>query len=411
MKEASARAPPYPWWYHPDKTWLDIVLTKLLDFFNVLQFHIVTTHTIDSEAAVQEAQSLRSVVSEHSLTGFRKKVRIWQSRAGCNIAEAVYSIPWSATLWSELDMNHSTLENMGNSYTEIPVYLFFPVNLLEPSATEDETFLSDTGCQPFHLKSLSDLPEDATIVIYFHGGALICGDVHDESSLKCMVECLGDPAKPVVIASVEMGLAPERTFPGPTAEAVTVVAHVLGALPGRRVHIHGCSAGGYYALIAAMECFRKYPGRIGSVLLQSPMLDPTCQSHSFHANGSSSWVPGTVIQWGWRAYLRNHGKDVRQDGMVDESQHWKGTSLERWVFVLDGLPPGLDGADALTIIVLTNRADPLHDDGKELVKRLREQSAKVIHLDHSGSHVLGTYFDRQEYKDMVETYRTYFLSS
>ena len=54
------------------------------------------------------------------------------------------------------------------------------------------------------------------------------------------------------------------------------------------------------------------------------------------------------------------------------------------------LPQGLDAADAPVILITTNRADPLHDEGVDLVEKLKKCSANVIHFDHKGSHTIGT---------------------
>jgi acetyl esterase/lipase len=62
--------------------------------------------------------------------------------------------------------------------------------------------------------------------------------------------------------SVEYSLAPEYPFPAAIIDALSVVEFLLDGNPSRKIHIGGVSAGGYLALVAGFEAFRKYPGRI-----------------------------------------------------------------------------------------------------------------------------------------------------
>lgn len=50
----------------------------------------------------------------------------------------------------------------------------------------------------------------------------------------------------------------------------------------------------------------------------------------------------------------------------------------------------------------TNKADPLKDDGVQLVRALGKVGAQVRHVDAGGSHVAGNMFDRQSLEDLEE---------
>jgi acetyl esterase/lipase len=67
---------------------------------------------------------------------------------------------------------------------------------------------------------------------------------------------------PLIIVSVEYSLAPEHPFPAAIIDALSAVEFILDGNPSRNIHIGGVSAGGHVALVAGLEAFRKYPGRI-----------------------------------------------------------------------------------------------------------------------------------------------------
>ncbi len=62
--------------------------------------------------------------------------------------------------------------------------------------------------------------------------------------------------------------------------------------------------------------------------------------------------------------------------------------------------------DSTRFLIVVNKADPLCDDGLAMAKALEEAGASVKLFEHTGSHVMGSLFDKEEnekaYKAWVE---------
>lgn len=415
LPERTGNHKPYPWWCHPEKRWSDVFVSRFLD--SHYKFGRLTKYSPSSEAAAKEVVNLRARVMKDMTKGFKHLIQKWQQLAQSPIAEIVYDALPRPDLVQEI-LGHASDEYIPKGSR---VRFFLPLSSLSRYSGTGERTAVDT--QLVQIEHLSDLPTDAPIIIFFHGGGFVSGDPYEPFSIIYVVEALRllpNPV-PVIIGSVELGLFPE-TFPGPTLEAVAAVDGILEALPLRVVHLHGSCTGAHFALATAMECFRRHPGRIGSVLLQSPMIDPSCQSSSFQLNGPSSWIPGSFIKWAWRAYLgfraylqssstacRINGTDQFLGRHQRTQQRKTDLLFERLVLVSHVLPSGLNRSYGPQFIIVTNRGDPLHDDGEALVDRLVDQSAKVKYLDHPGSHVIGSHIDSRAHQELVATYRDLLL--
>lgn len=66
-----------------------------------------------------------------------------------------------------------------------------------------------------------------------------------------------------IVASVQYRLAPQHPFPAAPIDGLSVTRHFLESHPSRKIHVGGVSAGGYMGIIATLETYRQYPGRVG----------------------------------------------------------------------------------------------------------------------------------------------------
>ena len=147
---------------------------------------------------------------------------------------------------------------------------------------------------------------------------------------------------------------------------------------------------------------------------------------------SSGSCPSKWLRWAWKVYLgidtnneTNTSHDTGEQGREESLDHDGCVSSGRSAFMereqilrrdsnymawqncpwrthpvmrrlidprLD-MPNGLDHEGAPRIIVATNMADPLHDEGLELVQCLQEHHAKVSSVDAFGSHFVGYLLD------------------
>mmetsp|Transcript_12658 Transcript_12658/g.26688 ORF Transcript_12658/g.26688 Transcript_12658/m.26688 type:complete len:234 (-) Transcript_12658:202-903(-) len=211
-------------------------------------------------------------------------------------------------------------------------------------------------------------------------------------------------------------------------DALSVVDYFLRDNSSRKgIHLTGISAGANISLVAGLESFRRFPGRIFSIQAQSPFLDPSGASMSYYMN--QSIYPSTNwLRWSWQAYLglekpaNNNDDDddstpmqkiLRKDSNHNSWEKWRtethpSEALHRLVNPMLGIPDGLNADDddnissnneatkrrPPTIIVRYNKGDPLYDDGKSVERALRQKTgSNATFYEESGLHcaVFGPY--------------------
>jgi len=112
------------------------------------------------------------------------------------------------------------------------------------------------------------------LVVYFHGGGWVMGDVESyEPLVKALCAASG-----VAFLSVDYRLAPEHPFPAGLDDAVRAVEWAIEngsriECQPDRVAVMGDSAGGNLGAVVAWLDGEKHPGRIRAQFLIYPMLD------------------------------------------------------------------------------------------------------------------------------------------
>lgn len=144
------------------------------------------------------------------------------------------------------------------------------------------------------------------VVVYFHGGGWVMGDLDSyEPLVKALCQASG-----CAFVSVDYRLAPEHPFPAGLEDAARAVEWVMehGAAIGCRsdsVAVMGDSAGGNLAAVVAWMNGRSHPGRIRAQFLIYPMLDvatPHREYPSRRAFGAGDYLLASsdidaVTQW------------------------------------------------------------------------------------------------------------------
>ena len=188
------------------------------------------------------------------------------------------------------------------------------------------------------------------VLLHLHGGGFVFHDVdvHDAVARR-----LANRAA-VPVLSVDYRRPPEHCFPAAPDDVDTVVRWLEGAAREQGLagptSIHGDSAGGNLALVAAL----RNPGRFHAVALTYPFLDPEAagESYSTEAHG----FDGREAQWYWQLYA----------GSLDDLSHPDLAPLRSES--LHALPPTL---------VVTAEHDPLRDEGELLAARLAGLGVEV----------------------------------
>lgn len=191
----------------------------------------------------------------------------------------------------------------------------------------------------------------APCLVYLHGGGWVIGslDTHDGLCRQIAQE------SGMLVLSVDYRLAPEHPFPAGLEDCIAAFrfARDQGAdwgIDGARLAIGGDSAGANLALAACLSLRNLREALPACAVLAYGAYTPETDSPSHAAYGDGSYVLSTEdCVWFWNHYL---GDADRRDPLA--------TPLHA---DLNGLPP---------LLVTAAELDPIADDSRRLVERLRE---------------------------------------
>lgn len=211
-----------------------------------------------------------------------------------------------------------------------------------------------------HLRARHYRPrseEGAPLVVYFHGGGFVLGDLETHDA-PCRLLCRDGG---VHVLSVDYRLAPEHPHPAAVFDATAAyawaVAHAasLGADP-RRIAVAGDSAGGNLAAVVTQEARRLRLERPALQVLIYPAIDRTKAFPSKRIYGEGFMLESADMDWFARKYRadRYGVPDVTADPGLERN--------------LSGLARAL---------VITAGFDPLRDEGEDYAHRLEKAGVLV----------------------------------
>ncbi|WP_028659057.1 alpha/beta hydrolase [Nocardioides insulae] len=193
------------------------------------------------------------------------------------------------------------------------------------------------------------------VVVHLHGGGFVFNDVevHDAAARK-----LANRTR-LRVLSVDYRRPPEHPFPAAPDDVDAVLGWLAedAELGGMATHVHGDSAGGNLALVAAL----RNPDRFAGLVLIYPFLDPE-QGFDSYRTAADGFDPAEAA-WYWQQYAANEA-DLRDPDLAP-------LLSDR----LHTLPPTL---------VVTAEHDPLRDEGEHLAALLAEAGVPVL-----GTRILG----------------------
>jgi acetyl esterase/lipase len=192
------------------------------------------------------------------------------------------------------------------------------------------------------------------VIVHLHGGGFVFHDidVHDAAARR-----LANAAR-IAVLSVDYRLAPEHPFPAAVEDVDAVVGWLHAADGGRGrglggpAFVHGDSAGGNLALVAAL----RHPGRFRAVGLVYPFLDPSASFPSYADAENGGFEPAEA-RWYWQQYAAEPA-DLEHPDLAPLRSARLGT-----------LPPTM---------IVTAEHDPLRDEGEELARRAVEAGVAVV---------------------------------
>jgi acetyl esterase len=201
------------------------------------------------------------------------------------------------------------------------------------------------------------------IVVYFHGGGWVIGDL-DVTDLRCRL--LADWGRNIVV-SVYYRHAPEHRFPAAIDDAYAGTlwaAEHAAELGGDadRLAVCGDSAGGNLAAAVTLLARERGP-RIAFQNLVYPVVDHDFGRASYVENAAGFGLSQDTMQWYWDQYVPN------------ESERDNPLASPLRAADLDGLPPAF---------IQTAEFDPLRDEGEAYARRLEEAGVPVTLKRYDG---------------------------
>jgi len=214
------------------------------------------------------------------------------------------------------------------------------------------------------LGSVAD--ETLPVLIYFHGGGWIYGDLDTHDGICRALANTGGFA----VISVDYRLAPEDPFPAGLDDAYAVVKWAADGAGGwnidaNRIAVGGDSAGGNFAAVVSLMARDEGVGgpsiKFQALLYPSTSFQMDSQSHADFGEGYVLTHQQQV--WVRETYLGN----------LDNIGDWRASPLAAADFA--GLPPAF---------VLTCGYDPLRDEGKAYADKLAAAGCAVTYKCFDG---------------------------
>jgi acetyl esterase len=199
------------------------------------------------------------------------------------------------------------------------------------------------------------------LMVYFHGGAMVVGDLDSEDYALRIIATNAD----VAILSVAYSLAPEHPFPVAIHEAMSVtlkaqgMAETLGVRGGRLL-VAGSSAGGNLAAVTAQRWRDSGEMPLAGQLLLYPSLDRYTANESRRIFADGFLLDQREMAWAAEHYLPDPPP-------LDHP------------WLAPGLAPDL--SRLAPSVVATSGADPLRDEGVRYAERLDVAGQSVTHLE------------------------------
>jgi acetyl esterase len=198
------------------------------------------------------------------------------------------------------------------------------------------------------------VPADAdALVVHLHGGGFVFHDVEVHDAVARRLANRSGMA----VLSVDYRRPPEHRFPAAPDDVDTVLRWLERQELPQPTFVHGDSAGGNLALVAAL----RNPDRFAAVALTYPFLDPGARFASWHTDGEGFAVEEAA--WYWQQYAATEA-DLSNPDLAPLLSDRLGT-----------LAPTL---------VLTAEHDPLRDEGEELARLLAEEGVEVVATRYLG---------------------------
>jgi len=233
---------------------------------------------------------------------------------------------------------------------------------------EDATFpVGPNGAVRVRIVRPKDSERLVPVIIHFHGGGWILGDVNTHDRLVREIAVGAHAA----VVFVDYDRAPEAQFPIPLEEAYAVTKYVAenGSnlnVDSSRLAVVGDSAGGNIAAAVTLLSKERRGPKIAFQLLFYPVTDANFETGSYRQFQDGPWLTKSAMEWFWNAYLPN---EAARKAII-------ATPLNATPDQLEGLPEAL---------VITAENDVLRDDGEAYARKLWQAGVRVTCTRYIGT--------------------------
>ncbi|MFG2725665.1 alpha/beta hydrolase [Streptomyces canus] len=232
------------------------------------------------------------------------------------------------------------------------------------TTVRDLTVPGPAGPLPARLYSPSGLSGPSALLVYFHGGGWVLGDLESaDSACRFLAVHAG-----LSVLSIDYRLAPEDPFPAGVEDAVAAfryaVGHAesLGADPVA-IGVGGESAGGNLAAVVS-QITHAEPGPAPAFqLMFFPVTDLSTKHASYRLFSEGFFLTEAQMDW-----YRDHYLSGPRDAVDPRASPLLADELT-------GLPPAY---------VAVAGFDPLRDEGEAYARRLEAAGVPVTLRRHSG---------------------------
>ena len=239
----------------------------------------------------------------------------------------------------------------------------------KPNATiEDMTFpVGPAGSVQVRVVRPKDTDATIPVVMFFHGGGWVAGDVatHDRLVREIAV------ATHAAVVFVQFGRAPESRFPIAVEEAYAATTYVANNadrlnLDGTRLAVVGDGTGGNMAAAVAIMAKQRRGPKIVLQVLFYPPTAANFEAASYQDWRNGPWLTKQDMEWFWDVYLPSRS----------DRENVIATPLSATIDELRGLPDTL---------LITAELDLVRDEGESYARKLQEAYVRTTCTRYIGT--------------------------
>lgn len=216
---------------------------------------------------------------------------------------------------------------------------------------------------------------DKPLIVYFHGGGWVIGDVDTHTPLCQALSQLSG----CTVISVDYRLAPEHPFPAASQDCLAAtrwIAQHIGDFgsTNHKLVVAGDSAGGHLAACTCLEIDSEIRQQIAGEILIYPVTDHySAGFRSYIDKAKGQTLTANMMHWFWDTYLGACPADS-----IEAARAYPLRSDR-----LDSLPPTL---------LVTAEDDPLRDEGIAFGDKLRDADVPLQyrHFDNAAHGFAGS---------------------